>query len=224
MCPGIRGRRGVAGGCRPGRFLRGLERGGPALLQAQTWSGWRLSGQACVVSDPSSPPIVVVVGNPKANSRTSTVARRVAERAAQAGGLPTQTPIEVIELAELGPQLFDWSSSDVRARVEKLSSARLAVIATPVYKATYTGLLKSFLDWFSTTGLDGVAVLPVMVGAGASHALAVEVHLRPLLVEIGATVPTRGLFLLEQELDRLDSSIDAWLEHAAPLLKRHLAD
>jgi len=175
------------------------------------------------VLEQENPPIVVVVGNPKANSRTSAVAQRVAERAASAGGLPAEAQTATIELAELGPQLFDWSSADVRARAEQLSAARLAVIATPIYKATYTGLLKSFLDWFSSTGLDGVTVVPVMVGAGAKHALAVEVHLRPLLVEIGATVPTRGLFVLEQELEQLDASIDTWLVHAGPLLSRHLA-
>jgi FMN reductase len=56
------------------------------------------------------------------------------------------------------------------------------------------------------------------VGAAPQHALAVEVHLRPLLVEIGATVPTRGLFVLEQELDALDATVTTWLETAAPYL------
>ena len=46
------------------------------------------------------------------------------------------------------------------------------MVASPTYKASYTGLLKSFLDWFGTTDLDGVTVVPVMVGAGLQHALA----------------------------------------------------
>ena len=93
----------------------------------------------------------------------------------------------------LGPQLIDWSSSNVRSATETSAGSRLAVVATPVYKATYTGLLKLFLDWFGPTGLSGVAVVPVMVGASPTHAVAVEVHVRPLIAEIGATVPTRGL-------------------------------
>lgn len=170
----------------------------------------------------TSPTVTVVVGNPKAGSRTRAVGEAIASRAAIAAGLvpddgdvPT---VDTIELAELGPQLFDWSSAPVRAATEQLAGSALAIIATPVYKATYTGLLKSFLDWFGQTGLAGVTAVPVMVGASAAHALAVEVHLRPLLVEIGATVPTRGLFVLEQELDSLDATITAWLEQAAPLL------
>lgn len=172
------------------------------------------------MSGDHTPAVVAIVGNPKARSRTSAVAERVAAKAAAAVAIPAA--VEVVELAELGPELFDWTSINVRARVDQLSAARLVVIASPVYKATYTGLLKSFLDWFGQTGLAGVVAVPVMVGSGFGHALAVEVHLRPLLVEIGATVPTRGLFVAEQELDQLDETIDRWLEQAGPVLARHL--
>ena len=179
----------------------------------------------------SSAPVSVVVGNPKVPSRTSAVGVAVAAAAARAGGLNqlgenVDSPTEptVIELAPLGSQLFDWASAAVRSATETLAASRLAVVATPVYKATYTGLLKSFLDWFDQTGLSGVTVVPVMVGASAAHALAVEVHLRPLLVEIGASVPTRGLFILEQELEHLDATLAAWSEEAAPLLIRALRD
>jgi FMN reductase len=166
--------------------------------------------------------IGVVVGNPKARSRTRTVAERVAERSGAAAGL-VAGGVTVIDLAELGARLFDWSSTDVQDAVRAVSATTLLVVASPTYKASYTGLLKSFLDWFSPTGLSGVVTVPVMVGAGAAHALAVEVHLRPVLVEIGATLPTRGLYVLEEQLDDLDSVIDAWLAQAAGPLRAALA-
>ena len=50
-----------------------------------------------------------------------------------------------------------------------------------------------------------------MTGAGAHHALAVEVHLRPVLVELGATLPTRGLYVTEGELPEADVVIANWL-------------
>jgi FMN reductase len=96
-------------------------------------------------------------------------------------------------------------------------------VASPTYKASYTGLLKSFLDWFSTTDLLGVTVVPVMTGAGAHHALAVEVHLRPVLVELGATLPTRGLYVTEGELSVTDDVLRAWLGAAGPQLRRAVA-
>jgi FMN reductase len=164
----------------------------------------------------------VVVGNPKPRSRTLEVGRQVAIAAARSAGLDAVDPL-VIDLAELGPHLFDWSSTDVRAAVDSVSACSLLVVASPTYKATYTGLLKSFLDWFDTTGLSGVTTVPVMVGAGPAHALAVEVHLRSVLVEIGATLPTRGLYVLESDLARLDEIVGAWRRDAASALQRSLA-
>jgi FMN reductase len=160
----------------------------------------------------------VVVGNPKARSRTLDVAERVASAAARATDLEAAARITV-DLAELGPQLFDWGSSEVRGAVESIRTCSLVVVASPTYKASYTGLLKSFLDWFSTTDLLGVCVIPVMVGAGQEHALAVEVHLRPVLVELGATLPTRGLYVTENQLDVLDELVGAFMETAAPKLR-----
>ena len=130
---------------------------------------------------------------------------------------------ELIELADLAPELFDWSSEAVSAAADRLRAARLAVIASPTFKGTYTGLLKAFLDRFARTDLNGVTVVPVLVGSGPAHALAVEVHLRPLLVEIGASLPTRGLFVLDTELDQLDATVDTWLSEAATPLSRALA-
>ena len=162
--------------------------------------------------------VAVVVGNPKPRSRTLEVASRVATAAARATDLEAAERITV-DLADLGPQLFDWGSSEVRGAVDAVRSSTLAVVASPTYKASYTGLLKSFLDWFSTTDLLGVTVIPVMVGAGRDHALAVEVHLRPVLVELGATLPTRGLYVTEDALDVIDDVVGVWMELAAPRLR-----
>jgi FMN reductase len=169
----------------------------------------------------AAPDVGVVVGNPKPASRTLAVTRAVASAAALAAGLDGSDVVEV-DLAELGPRLFDWSAPDVRDAVDRIAATRLVIVASPTYKASYTGLLKSFLDWYPTTGLSGVTAVPVMVGAGPAHALAVEVHLRPLLIEIGATVPTRGLYVTEDRLDDLAPVIDDWLVEAGPLLSASL--
>jgi FMN reductase len=165
----------------------------------------------------------IVVGNPKPRSRTLSVAEAVAAAAAGAAGLAGGDRT-IVDLAELGPHLFDWSSTEVRAAVDGIRSCTLAVVASPTYKASYTGLLKSFLDWFSTTDLDGVTVVPVMVGAGPQHMLAVETHLRPVLVELGATLPTRGLYVTEDRLDELDDVVGGWLLEAGPRLRASVGE
>jgi FMN reductase len=161
----------------------------------------------------------LVVGNPKAQSRTLALAESVATAAADAAGLDGADRLTV-DLAELGPRLFDWSSETVKEAVHGIRSCALVVVASPTYKASYTGLLKSFLDWFKTTDLLGVTVVPVMTGGSAHHALAVEVHLRPVLVELGATLPTRGLYVTEGELPETDEVLQAWLGAAGPQLRQ----
>ena len=70
------------------------------------------------------------------------VAELVAERLT---GSPPET---VIELAELGPALLGWGDPAVEAAKQAVAGADLVIFASPTYKATYTGLLKLFLDQF----------------------------------------------------------------------------
>jgi FMN reductase len=80
-------------------------------------------------------------------------------------------------------------------------------------------MLKAFLDRYQTNGLAGVIAVPVMTGAAPNHALAVETHLRPLLVELGATVPTRGLYHLTSQMEALDTIVGDWARTHAEILR-----
>jgi FMN reductase len=150
--------------------------------------------------------VAVVVGNPKPRSRTYQAAHIVAERLA---GKPADLSID---LTDLGPALLDWSDPGVADLVGQVQAADLVVVASPTYKATYTGLLKLFLDRFGAGSMTGTAV-PLMLGGHWKHALAAELLLKPVLVEIGATCPTTGLFLLDSQFDASDT-LDSWLERA----------
>jgi FMN reductase len=155
--------------------------------------------------------IAVVVGNPKPRSRTYQAAHLVAEQ------LSGQQPDLSVDLADLGGALLDWSDASVSDVVTAIQSSDLVVVASPTYKATYTGLLKLFLDRIAAGALAGVAAVPVMLGGHWRHALAADLLLKPVLVELGATCPTRGLFLLESEYAG-GETLDSWLELARPQL------
>ncbi len=165
--------------------------------------------------------MAVVVGNPKAGSRTLRVALAVAN------DLSVQLGFEgeklVVDLADVAAELFDPESLRVKELLGDVATSNLIIVASPTFKATYTGLLKTFFDRYSTDALRGAVAVGVMTGAAPIHALAVEVHLRPLLVELGASVPTRGLYITEQQFDNLGPAIGGWVEVATPLLARALA-
>jgi FMN reductase len=170
--------------------------------------------------------IAVVVGNPKAGSRTLGVATAVATVLAEsllAKGVSVPADHLVVDLAEHASELFDWNSPRLSELTAEVASAGLIVAASPTYKATYTGMLKAFLDRYGSNGLAGSVAVPVMTGGWAGHMLAVEVHLRPVLVELGATVPARGLYVTEPELTDLDAAVTKWSATAVPLVRAALA-
>jgi FMN reductase len=105
----------------------------------------------------------------------------------------------------------------VAALVAEVQASPIVIFASPTYKGSFTGLLKLFLDRFGTGAFGGSAAVPLMLGGDLRHSLAPEVFLKPVLVELGASCPTRGLFVLET--DYLGSpSTDSWLEASRPLL------
>jgi len=157
--------------------------------------------------------IAVVVGNPKPRSRTWDAAHRVA------AGLDLEGPVRSIDVIDLGPGLLCRGDADVGRAVEQVASSDVVIVASPTYKATYTGLLKLFLDQFATgTGLDGVLAVALQLGAGPGHQLAPELHLKPVLVELGATVPAPALYLLDSA-EQPDPVEVAWLERWAPVVR-----
>lgn len=160
--------------------------------------------------------IVIVVGNPRQASRTRTVGEAVG--AAVAAALDEGADTTVVELADVASRLWDPDDEGVRQLNAAVARADVVVVASPTYKATYTGLLKSFLDRYGSNGLAGVTAVPVMVGAAPIHALATEVHLRPLLVELGASVPSRGLYVLESQLADLGPVVQDWATAAVPVI------
>jgi FMN reductase len=154
---------------------------------------------------------VVVVGNPKPLSRTRRAAELLAKR------LTGAEPDAVIDVADLGPGLLGWGDPAVAEAKAEIKRADLLIVASPTFKATYSGLLKLFLDQFGAGELGGLTTVPMMLGAAPHHALAPELSLRPVLVEIGCSCPTPGLYLLDSAYE--DSpELTAWLERAGGLL------
>ncbi len=70
--------------------------------------------------------------------------------------------------------------------VSALDAADGVVVASPVYKAAYSGVLKAFLDLLPQDGLKGKLVLPLATGGSQSHMLALDYALRPVLSALGA--------------------------------------
>jgi len=155
--------------------------------------------------------LAVVCGNPKPKSRTLEAALFVAER------LKGAPPDVVLDLVDIGPHLLVWGDPTATEAVESVRQCDAGVFASPTYKGTYTGLLKLFLDQIPTDGLAGTLAFPLMLGAAMGHAMAPDLLLKPVLVELGASCPARGLYLLETDYTS-QAVIDPWIERTMPFL------
>lgn len=154
----------------------------------------------------------VVCGNPKPKSRTLEAAMFVASRLT--GG---SAPDVVLDVVEIGPHLLGWGDAVAGNAVEAVCGCDVVIFASPTYKSSYTGLLKLFLDQIPNDGLRGTIALPLMLGAAMGHAMAPDVFLKPVLVELGAICPARGLYLLETDYTS-DAIVTPWLARLQPLL------
>jgi FMN reductase len=80
-------------------------------------------------------------------------------------------------------------------------------VATPIYKASYSGALKAFLDLLPQFALAGKVVLPLATGGTLAHVLALDYALRPVLVSLGAQHIVNGLFILDKTLIVSDGAV-----------------
>lgn len=156
------------------------------------------------------------MGNPKPRSRTFRAATALGRAlAARTAG----TLAEVIDLIELRDRLFDIGHADVAGVIVRLLESDVIVVASPVYKGSYSAVLKAFFDHVGAGQLTGRLAIPMMVGGAPAHTLALEAHLRPLLVELGATTATPSLYVLESTIGDIDAIAAAYVQ-ALPLSVR----
>lgn len=160
--------------------------------------------------------IAIVVGNPKPRSRTLKVAETLAEKLFG----PESQNAEIIDLADYRDEILTWPSERMDALNARVAASDVVIFASPTYKATYTGLLKVFLDRYPANGLAGVTAIPLLTGADQAHAMGPTVNLAPLLMELGAVVPGRGLYFVIGQLDRLDEIVQAAADQYATALRR----
>ncbi|WP_295550216.1 NADPH-dependent FMN reductase [uncultured Pseudacidovorax sp.] len=168
------------------------------------------------------PPVLLIAGSPSAPSRSTALLHAVTDRLAQRD-VETRL-LQVRDLPAAALLAADVSAPAIAQAVAALADAPAIVVATPVYKAAYSGLLKTFLDLLPQTALKGKTVLPLATGGSPHHMLALDYALRPVLQSLGArhilpgvyasdaqvTLVPEGAYQLQDELDaRLADAVQA---------------
>src|SRR5437764_15286146 len=163
---------------------------------------------------------VGISGSPSATSKSRVLVEHALAQL-EARGAATR----LIDVATLpGDALLGrGSAAQVADALARVAVARIVVAGTPVYRATYSGLLKVFFDLLPQDGLVGKVGVPIVTGHGVAHSLAVDHGLRPLFASVGATVVAHGGDATGEQLSngpptaRLRAALDRAVREAVAL-------
>lgn len=142
--------------------------------------------------------VVTIAGSPSNNSRSSAVLAYI-RRFVEKHGLATdEIAVRDLDAHELLTAQFDGPT--IRDASAKVARARAIVIATPIYKAAYSGVLKAFFDLLPQDSFANKIIYPIATGGSPNHLLAIDYSLKPLLSALGAQHVLRGLFIQDAQL------------------------
>ena len=142
--------------------------------------------------------VLLIAGSPSERSRSAALLDSVSHRLTARGAV-----VERLSIRDLSPQallLADTSHPSIRNAVDQVARARAVVIATPVYKAAYSGVLKVFLDLLAQNALQGKTVLPLATGGSPHHMLALDYALRPVLQSLAARHILPGVYVTDAQV------------------------
>jgi FMN reductase len=138
--------------------------------------------------------VVGLSGTLHSPSKTDRVLAAILDAVAARTGEPTAT----VPVLEHGHAIVDAlaapAAPSLAAAYEQVLGASALVVATPVYKGSYTGLLKAFIDPIAQDALADKPVLVAAIGGDDQHSLVIDHELRPLFGFFGAAVLPRGVY------------------------------
>lgn len=141
---------------------------------------------------------LLVGGSPSATSRTAALLDDVADQIEALGH--TATRLDVLDLPAAPLLRADVTHPSIRSAIAAVDLADAVVVGTPVYKASFSGLLKTFLDVLPQKALSGKTVLPLVSGGTIAHLLSIDYALRPVLLSLGPRHVAAGRFVLDTQL------------------------
>jgi FMN reductase len=142
--------------------------------------------------------VLLIAGSPSERSRSAALLDRVGQHLSE-----LHVEVEHLRVRDLSPQallLADFGHRTVVEAIDQVKRAQAIVVATPVYKAAYSGVLKVLLDLLPQTAFKGKTVLPLATGGSPHHMLALDYALRPVLQSLGSRLILPGVYASDAQV------------------------
>lgn len=145
--------------------------------------------------------IVIISGSINNSSRLYGLIHHSQNKLKQVGN-----EIHTIDVANLPADDLihaNFNSEHVKSALALVEAADAVIVASPVYKGAYSGVLKTFLDLIPQKGLEGKLLLPLFIGGTIAHLLSIDYALKPVLSALGGTHILGGVYAVDQSVGRL---------------------
>jgi len=149
--------------------------------------------------------VVTLAGSPSHPSRSAVILDHVRTQF-EVSGFSTAA-IQVRGLPAEALLLAQFDHPAIQQVIATIESARIVVIATPVYKAAYTGILKALLDVLPQRAFANKSVFPIATGGSPAHLLSIDYALKPVLSALGAEHILGGLYIQDSQIQYGDGTV-----------------
>ncbi|TFW72275.1 NADPH-dependent FMN reductase [Methylotenera oryzisoli] len=175
--------------------------------------------------------VVAISGSLSAPSRTKALVENILNNVTQ----KVHAKHTLIDIAQFAPELGSTVTYNDFPKVlfdayAAIAEADLIIIGTPVYKASYTGLLKHFFDLLDPKLLVGKVAVLAATGGTDQHALVLEYQLRPLVSFFGVTTAPTAIYARDNEFidyrlhsEAIEARVNTAVNQALNLLENKAA-
>ena len=163
--------------------------------------------------------VVSLGGSPSLKSRSAVLLDYARQRLQQLGVEVISYQIRDFAAEDLLHARFD--SPQIQLLIEQIAQADCVLVATPVYKASFSGALKTLLDLLPERALQHKVVLPLATAGSSVHMLAVDYALKPVLAALKAQEMLHGVFAEDRQIGYGEGDAPAQL---VPVLQERLDD
>ncbi|KKK38158.1 FMN reductase [Mesobacillus campisalis] len=164
--------------------------------------------------------VAIIVGAPNDQSRLNGILDYAVE-VLNEENIPSETiKVHLLPSRNLLTARFD--SEEIKTANSIIEKSEGVLVLTPVYKASYSGILKTYLDLLPQNGLENKLVLPLVLGGSFGHLLTIEYALTPVLSALGANHFIKGVYTIDNQIERTGKHHYSIKEEAQQRLKKAL--
>ncbi len=142
--------------------------------------------------------IVLISGSPSLFSRSTKILSYLGTRLKEENFTISHVTVNEIPLEDLFYGRYD--SETIQKITKQIQDAKGVIIASPVYKASYTGVLKALLDILPQDIFKSKPVFPIMTGGSPNHLLAIEYTLKPI-ISVLKGYSLQGVYILDSQIN-----------------------